>query len=890
MRGPTERPGLWVRVVLSVLSRLLPRSARSEWIEAWKGEFTTAADHSTRPHLLVHGAWLDAWESRRLADELAIVRGQAQGGTDSGPAFARELRLGARSLLKRPGFAATAIATIGLGVGTSTAMFGAIHTVLLRPLPYPDAERVVVIRQTDTSDGTIRPGASAANVTDIGASASTLRDVAFADGVHGLKLLADGRASSLRAWVVSAGFFEALGAPLRLGRALQADDFRAGSEAVVVLSEPSWRTRFGADPHILERTVVLDGMAHVVVGVLAGTFQYPSAADAYVPRPPQPWDPEERGRANMDAVARLSPGVALADAESELRRIASELQATFPDANPDLGFELTPLDAYLLGDARSPLLLLLAAVGLLLLISAANLAGLQVARSASRSREYAVRRSLGATSGDLIAAAAAESTLLAILGGAAGVGTAFLGVGLLRSYAPDNLPRIDGITVDLWALGFAALATMVCCVSAGILLALRATKVEPQAALSIGSRGTTGGREAIGARDRLVIGQVATALVLGVGAGLLLRSADQLLDNALGFEPEGRLALQVWAYNEAHEAELEFFDRAVERLKAIPGVASVGLTSDLPLANNELLLTPGRRTRFAIGSEPIDPSGAPEALLVGIDEGFVEAIGLPVVEGRSFSPEDTPGGLPVALVNEAFARRHVSGRSPVGEQLALARDRGATREIVGVLGDVRRRGRESEPVPEIYVPLQQVPANGLVFVLKTGVSPESLVTTVRDALWEVDPSQAIWANRPLTELLGDWTRQRRFSTVTLTAFAAIALLLAGIGIYGLITFSVQQMLGELGIRRALGGSTGHVVGLVLRRVGSLAVTGIAVGLAASLLLTRFLQGMLFGVSPLDPRTFITLSVVVGAACLVASAGPIRRAARVEPVVALAPYE
>ena len=420
---------------------------------------------------------------------------------------------------------------------------------------------------------------------------------------------------------------------------------------------------------------------------------------------------------------------------------------------------------------------------------------------------------------------------------------------------------------------------------AGMVPALRASKTGLP--LAEGSRGATRGPRIGRLMNRLVVAEIALSLVLMIGAGLLVRSFDWLLDNGLGFQPEGRLAAQVWAYDDAHQVQLDFFQRGIEEISAVPGVEIVGLTTDLPLADDQSLLSRGATVRFTIdGRAARIPGDERVAGLAAIDGAYAGAMGIALRDGRNFSTLDHSKSPAVMMVNEAFVRRHLFDRDAVGQRITLQWGTSVSREIVGVLADVRRQGFASEPRPEVYVPLSQEPSNGLTFVVKTSADPATLTRAVQQALWAADPRQATWAIRPMTDLLWDWMRQRRFNTTLLVAFASLALFLAGIGVYGLMSFSVEQRTNELGIRRALGGQAQDILAMVLRRTLTLALAGAGLGLMGSVALTRLLQGMLVDIQPFDPLTFGAVSVFVISVALLAAFFPALRATRIDPMVAL----
>ncbi|MCG8455759.1 MAG: ABC transporter permease, partial [Holophagales bacterium] len=474
---------------------------------------------------------------------------------------------------------------------------------------------------------------------------------------------------------------------------------------------------------------------------------------------------------------------------------------------------------------------------------------------------------------------------LGAAGALLGIGLAAMGGELLRLFGPARLPGLAELRIDLGVLGVAVVVSLASALSSGLTPALRAMGADPSPAVSYGARGSGGSRRDGRARDRLVVAEIALALMLTIGAGLLLRSHEHLMARELGFDPTGLLAVQLWAYDDQHRIQESFFDRGLEELRALPGVEAVGITSDLPLADDRSISARTRRLPFRLAGEPAGASGSgPAAGLSTIDGAYPEAMGIPLRSGRAFSELDHRRSVPVAMVNEAFVRRYLAGRSAIGRHIEL--DRGPEREIVGVLADVRRRGLASEPRPEIYLPVSQNPSAGLTFVIRTTVEPSAALPAVREALRAADPRQAIWAARPMAELLSDGMRERRFHTALLLAFATLALCLSAVGVYGLMSFSVERRIGELGIRRALGGQARDVLGMVMYRGWVLAASGVGIGLLGALALTRLLGGLLFGVGPLDPLTFVTLSAFVVLVTLLASLIPARRAMRVDPMSVL----
>jgi predicted permease len=887
------------------LVRLLPAELRREYGEEmcrvaeehWRA--LRAAD--PRPSAL--GFW--GRQGLALVREGLRARGSRPGDRKGGgggmggmEGFFDDVRRSTRVLLKRPAFTGLTVATLGLGIGATTAIFSAVDAVLLRDLVYEDPERAFVLVQTDVVTGERGDGVSVANIADLAASSERLSAAAVADP-WSLDLQLPDRADALRGWSVSRGFFEAIGGRAELGRTFVDAEYESeGAARVVVLGHASWVDRFGGDPDIVGRTLVLDGAPHTVVGVLPSDFRFPSQAEVWTPRPARSWDGQSRAAAYLTGIARLAPGVPPAEAQAEVDRIAASLAEAHPDTNRDTGITLVPLREHLFGDVRTPLLVMMGAIGFVLLIACANVAGLMLARGTQRQREYAVRGALGAGRARLVRLIAAEGFVLATLGCLLGVALTWAGVRVIHALGPDHLPRIDALRVDGTALAFAVGASVVSALLSALAPSLRLSRPDLADALNDASRGSTGGPRGHRLRGRLVVTEVAAAVVLLVGAGLLLRSFATLLDEDLGFEPADRLALQVFAYDYATPADRDaFVERAAAAMEALPGVRRVALTSDLPGANDGTIARLDIVVPFTVAGRPAPPEGQePIAGITQVSPGFFETMGIDLVRGRPFASSDDASAAPVVLVNETLARRHFADRNPLGEALQLGS--GTTvagpeprtpraREIVGVVADVRPSGHEVPPRPEVYLPLTQVSSGSLTFVLHTdeGAAAETAPAAM-EAIWASNPAQSIWGAATVEAILADRLRERRFNVLLLSAFAALALVLASVGIYGLISFSVERRLGELGIRRALGGRPAAIVGLVLREGLVLAGAGVLLGLAAAFGLTRFLQGMLFGIEPTDPLTFAVLGAGVLLVALLASLAPALRAVRVDPVVVL----
>jgi len=808
----------------------------------------------------------------------------------------QDARHSARSFLKQPGFTAVTVLTLGLGIGATTTVFSALHAVLMRSLPYEDADRIVLVFQVNEETGERADGVSPANLRDLAEGAETLSAVAAAEP-WSLDLKLDGRAENLRTWKVSHGFFDVLRTRPRLGRTFSADDYAAGNDKIVVLGHRTWVGRFGGDPEIVGNALALDGESYTVVGVLPPEFRFPDRADAWIPRIPSQTNgigrfllerDASRSGDYMSGVARLARRTTLAQAQADADRVAASLAEAYPETNSATGIRLVPLREHLFGDVRAPLLMLFGAVGVVLMIACANVAGLMLARGTQRNREYALRSALGAGTGRLAMHVTVESLMLALAGCVLGVALTYGGVHALRSLGPDHLPRIDELRVDAVVLGFGVLVAGLSAFLSGVAPSISLSRPDLSSAMSDNSRGNTAGRRGRALRKHLVVAEVAAAVVLLIGAGLLVRSFTLLLNEELGFEPRDRLAVQVFAYDYDDEARAAFIQQGVRNIEAVPGVRAVALTSSVPGATDAAIASIERDVPFTMEGRAAPPPGRePTASASMVSRGYFDLMEIPTTAGRGFNERDRDDAPPVVIINEALARGHLAGTDVVGARLVLQFGREAvTREIVGVVRDVRPLGHESQARPEIYLPLTQVGTGSLTFVIRTEAGLPAPTAQVMEAIWAANRGQVIWGAATLESLLAEWLEQRRFNLLVLGGFAVLALTLAMVGVYAMISFSVEQRSGELGVRRALGGQPADLLGMVLREGAVLAGTGVALGLLVASGLTRFIRGMLFGVEPLDPVTFGLLALAVLIVAAVAALVPALRATRIDPMVAL----
>ena len=783
----------------------------------------------------------------------------------------QDVRYGARMLRKHPGFTLIAVTALALGIGANTAIFSVVYAVLLRPLPYKDAGRLVI-----------------ANI-----SPPDFRDLKESNRVFdGLAIWAtnqynaavnDESKQTLGA-TVSPEFLPLLGTP-QLGRAFTPAEDR---EPLVVISHDLWQTRYGGDPQVLGRTIRLNGVPHTIVGVMPPEFQLPSQetklwvtyGSAMANTPQQN---ENRQLRIFRAVAHLRPGVSPAQMQAEMDTLSQRLQQQYPKTNEGVRIEFTPLYERIVGDVRPALVVLLGTVGFVLLIACANVANLTLARMTAREREIAIRLALGAGRWRVTRQLLTESLLLAGLGGAGGLLLAQWGIALLPLLNPRDLPRVSAIGINPTVLLFTLAVSVAAALFFGVLPAWQSTRADINHALKEGGRGSLGSPKGRRLRGALVVTEIALSLVVLVGAGLLLNSFTRLLRVETGFVAEQLLTVNVGYIRYKEPQQRAAVARTiVERLRALPGVRAVGGSTGLPP------ITPQRGTRFAVQGLPNDNSDERAAYLLAITPDYFRALGTPLYEGRAFGERDEADAPKVVIINRALARRLFPQESAIGKRLQLVNPEQTEewREVVGVVGDVRYSGLDDPGEAAIYTPFAQTPGLWNYLMLRTDVPPQSIIPAVRQAVAAVDPNLEAANPRTMEQLIAQAVAQPRFYTLLLAAFAALALVLAAVGIYGVISYSVTQRTHEIGIRLALGAQRGDVLRLVIGQGLTLAAGGVVLGLFAAYAATRVMTNLLFGVTATDPLTFaataLTLLLVALAACYL----PARRAARVDPMIAL----
>ncbi|HXV85600.1 MAG TPA: ABC transporter permease [Gemmatimonadales bacterium] len=792
-----------------------------------------------------------------------------------------------RQLRRRPAFALVTMLTLAVGIGANTAVFSAADHVALRPLPFTDYERVVTLWESDARTGQDRKEVSPGNFVDWRDRAQTFESMALMEPYAFDLGATDGPPLSLRAWGVTEGFFETMGAPLVMGRSFTPQEHAPNAPLTVVISFKLWQQRFGSDPRMVGRTIDLDQRPATVLGVAPPWLRYPDDRDLWAPKRWH-YDGERTARRSsyMFAIGRLRPGVALAQARAELDAIGAQMATEYPATNTSIGITAVPIDEQLLGDVRPALFVLLVAVGFVLLIACANVASLLLARAAERGRELAVRAALGADRGRLTRQLATESLLLAVIGGAGGIGLAYAGIRVLVALAPEDLPRVESVALDGRVLVFATLVTLLTALLFGLAPSLRASRPDLLTPLRAAGRSIFGGHERNTLRRTLVVGEVALALVLLIGAGLLVRSFTSLLANDLGFASENRATFQtfLWDLNPTAEQRLQRLDAITAAFTATPGVEAVGITTAVPFHPSAV----DPLSNLVVEDRPPQRPGEEQRVHTLIaSDGYFQVMGIPLVAGRGFTPSDRLDAPRVAVINQTTARRYFAEENPVGKRVSFGvMGPPQSWEIVGVVGDVRPHTFDSDPRAEVLVPLAQTANGGVTFVVKTRENATNLMPSLRAAFWAGAPGQSIYYEATVQDLIADTLVERRFSLVVLGAFSLVALVLATIGVYGLISYSMSQRTSEISVRMALGARAGEIVRMVVRDALALAIPGLAVGAVSALLLTRFMRSMLYQVAPADPLVYGQLVLLVLVVSAAAAYAPARRAASLDPAKAL----
>ena len=803
--------------------------------------------------------------------------------------FWNDLRYALRTLRNNPGFAAVTILTLALGIGANTAIFSVINAVLLRPLPFGTPNQLCVITESLPSVPMVGP--SYQNFQDFRDRAKSFSAMS-ATRITTLTLTGAGEPERLPAQMISASMFPLLGVSATMGRTFAPEEDRAGGPQVVLLSYGFWRRHFAGSADVLDKSITLDNKSYTIIGVLPADYQLLVPSDVYVPF--EPWAktlPDDRNwHPGITAVGRLRTGVTMAQAQSEMKIIAGNLAQEYPIYDTGMGADVTSMRDRLVSNVRPALLVMLAAVGLVLLIACGNIANLLLARATGRRQEIAVRTAMGASRSRIVRQLLTESSLLALVGAAAGVLLAWGSIAWLLRLGGTALPNVSPVTVDSRVLLFAAALAVLSGVLFGLAPAFQTASIDLRNALNEATRGATSSRAQRHVRSALIVAEVGLALFLLVGAGLLLRSFERLASQLPGFRPENLLVADIPLSQNAYPnsvERMEFFDRLLEKLRAAPGVRTVGAATTLPVAGT------GSAIHFNIeGRAPKSPH---DYVIIGycpVTAGYLETLGVPLLRGRFVTQSDTEKAPYVAVINQAAVRQYFPDVDPIGRRIQLGAIPDASvpwMEVVGIVGDLKQ-DLARDPKAEMYVPVRQgdslLPVFAVSVVMRTERDPLGEASALRSVVRDINPNQPVVRVRTMEENISGSVGMPRFRATLLAIFAGAALVLAVVGLYGLMVYTVNQRVHEIGIRVALGADRGDVLRMVIAQGLKLAIAGVLVGVLSSLALGRMLSGFLYGVSPTDPMTILGVAALLIFVTLLASYLPAKRATRVDPMVAL----
>jgi predicted permease len=797
-----------------------------------------------------------------------------------------DLRYAARKLRKSPAFTITTVLTLALGIGANTAIFSVVDSVLLRPMPWPDADRLVRIKQTDGGAG---DAASPPDLADYRTGTKTFADFALIENAA-LNLTAPGESPErLNGGRVSASWFSLLGTPALRGRTFTAGEDQEGAPKVAVISERLWRSRFGSDEHVIGRELSLNGEHFTVVGVVAADNQYPMTLDVFVPRvlTADERSDKTRGARWMGLLARIKPGVSLEAAKADLQRVVDGINRRFPDEYDHRTAVPVPMREWIAGDITRPLWVVMGAVGLVLLIACANVANLLLVRATSRETELAVRTALGAGEGRLVRQLVTEAMLLTAIGAAVGVLIAAISMKSLVGMVATTLPVLARSSLDGMVLAATAVVALVTGVIFGVLPAHQVTRGSLAASLRAGARGTRTRPGTLRLRRAIVVGEMAMAVTLLAGAGLLLRSFSRLMHVDPGFDPAGVMTYNLGLPDQRYDNADKYraFANALEaEAKATPGAVHAAIASELPLDGRSFVIS------YTIHGRPAPPPNQrPSARIISITDDYFATLGMKLLRGRQFDAGDRNGAAKVAVVNEAFVAKAFPREDPIGKYVELGWSEDGDRRggtIVGVVNDVKQRGLDADAFPTMYLPYTQAPRSSLSVAVRLRNDKVPVGPSLRAQVARLDPDLPLYNLRPMEDIVATSVATEHLYMVLLASFAAIALLLSAVGLYGVIAYAVSERTQELGVRVALGASSGRISRMILGEGLTMSIAGIVVGLAASAAATQVLTKLLFGIKPSDPVTFVAVSVALVAVALAASFFPARRAAKADPLVAM----
>jgi putative ABC transport system permease protein len=805
--------------------------------------------------------------------------------------FIQDLRYGVRMLSKNPGVTIVAVMALALGIGANTAIFSVVNAVMLQPLPYKNADGLVMVWEHNRPRSRKQNVVSPANFLEWKDQNGVFEDMAgFYDTRVNLTEMDD--PEEIPGQNVTANMFSLLGAYPMLGRAFEAEDGQPGHNDLAILSHGLWQRRFGGDPGVLNKTIKLNGRTFTVIGVMPPDFQLFIKNGSLTGKPAEIWSPFSfdagdrihRGR-YISAVARLKSGVSVAQAQAEMDSIAGTLEQQHPEFDTGWGVNLVPIRTQFTGEIRTPLLVLFGAVVFVLLIACANVANLLLARAAARQKDIAIRSALGASRNRLIRQLLTESVVLASLGGALGLLIALWGMDLLLALAPKDMVSMAGVGINYPVLGFTLLVSMLTGLIFGLVPAMEASRPNLNETLKEGGRSGASGERQHRVRNIFVVAEIAMSLILLIGSGLMIRSFARLQSVNPGFNPDNLLTVRLLLPSSKYrddQQRITFFRQALGRIQSMPGVRSAGAISFLPFT------TLGAATGFTIEGQPAPAAGQKPTLDVRVcDPNYFQTMGIPLIKGRTFSEKEATEVSHVVIISEAMARDYFPGEDPIGKRVRIEMmENPAPCEIIGIVGDSKHQGLDIEPRAMSYWPHPELAYSAMTIVARTEGDPLSYTSAVQSAVQAMDKDQPLADVRTMGQWLSDSVARPRFSTLLLSIFAAVALVLAMVGIYGVMSYSVTQRTREIGIRMALGANRVDVMRMVVGQGMILALIGIGCGLGASVALTRVLAGLLFGVSATDPATFGLISAALAGVALLACAVPARRATKVDPMIAL----
>ena len=882
---PKTRFRFWLWLI-ALVGVIVPRRLRADWRQEWEAE------------LRYREAMLAEWDKLDRRNKLYLLWRSTSAFWDAiwlqqlrwEDEMIQDLRYSLRMLLKNKAFTIVAVLSLALGTGANTAIFSLVNAVLLKPLPFAEPHRLMMLWEDQTAFGRPQSEVAPGNAADWAARQSTFDEMATVDW-RDFELSGDLETEKIAAYGVSYNLFPLLGVKPALGRNFRADEDKPDSANVTILSYGLWQNRFGRDPNIIDHHILLNGEKYTVVGVMPAKFQFLHRyIRLWVPAGLTQKQLTDHDNHYMTVVGRIKHGVTIEQAQTDISLISQQIARENSDAQ-GLVPVIIPLYEHLVGEVRRPLLFLLGAVAFVLLITCANIASLLLSRAAGRSKEIAVRAALGASRVRILRQLLSESILLAVLGGALGLAIAVLSFSVLKQLIPEGLTATATLKIDLSVLVYAMIISLLTGIIFGLAPALSASKIDLNKALKQG-----GGRVGLSAgssrlRGAFVVTEVALALALMVCAGLLMQTVFNLRDQYAVLQPDKLLTLRTplarYRYNEYYQ-RVAFYDQTLERMKALPGVVSVGYTTSVPLQGN------GNISFYIEGRlpQPGSPLGGPppDAIHRQISAGYLQAIGIPLRQGRYFAESDNQQSLPVAIVNETMARASWPNEDPLGKRFRLGSRNAPWLTVVGVAVDVRQTGMDAPVKAEMYFPYRQIASHMWYsprdLVIRTTGDPMSLVDAVRHEIHAVDPNQPITNIATMEELLIEETGPRRLGSILLSVYAGLALLLSALGIYGVLAHFVVQQTQEIGIRAALGAERWDILAMVIKKGMSWTLLGVAIGSLAALALTRLMTNLLFGVSATDPKTFALVPLLLIAVAFAACWIPARRATKIDPMLAL----